>query len=216
MQLNGWWILDKPLGWSSAKSVAIIKRQLSADYTFKKIGHMGALDPLATGVLPIGIGNCTKQMEFMLTQPKTYVATGHFGWETDTEDLEGVITRTCDQLPTPEILQQVCSKYIGKIEQVPSTYSAININGVRAYKLAVAGRSPEMHPRTVEIYSLELNYYHHDTFGITVTCGSGTYIRALIRDIGRDCNTAAVMTYLKRTRYGDFTLAECGKLIAQS
>jgi tRNA pseudouridine55 synthase len=158
---------------------------------------MGTLDPLASGVLIVGIGHGTKLMEWALTQGKTYFAVIRFGWETSTEDIEGVPGDRSDVVPTLTELESVVAKMIGTIQQRPSSISALRVDGKRAYTVDGA----KLEPRIVQIYSISIDAYRYPELLLTVRCGRGVYIRALARDIGRACGTCAHLGWLRRIEY---------------
>lgn len=179
-----------------------------------KVGHGGTLDPAATGVLVIGIGKGTKMMDLYTKGSKSYKAVGLFGHETDTGDAEGV--NTGDEMGfehvTQEKLENSLKKFVGNITQVPPQYSAIKKDGVKAYELARKGVEVEMTPRAITIHSISLSRPFAETspaFEFEVSCGGGTYIRSLVRDIARDLGSAAHMCALVRTKQGEFTLDDC-------
>ena len=215
--LNGWIVLDKPLGLSSAQGVAAIKRLLrTAGLLVPKIGHGGTLDPLATGVLPIALGEATKLAGRMLDATKSYRFTVQFGTETDTLDSEGKIVAESDYQPGFGAVETAMRAMLGEIEQIPPIYSALKIGGERAYKLARAGGKPEMQTRRVTIHSW--SYISEGFVGewdtspqfatLEVTVSKGTYIRSLARDLAYAVGTVGHVTELRRTRAGPFTLAQ--------
>ena len=213
--MNGWIVLDKPLGLSSAQGVAAIKRLLrTAGLPVPKIGHGGTLDPLATGVLPIALGEATKLAGRMLDATKGYRFTVQFGSETDTLDAEGKIIATSDHQPGFGAVETAMQAMLGEIEQTPPIYSALKIDGERAYKLARAGGKPEMQTRRVTIHAW--TYVGEGFVGewdaspqyatLEVTVSKGTYIRSLARDLAYAVGTVGHVTELRRTRAGPFTL----------
>jgi tRNA pseudouridine55 synthase len=206
---HGFLILDKPVGITSAKAVAEVKRALGC----KKIGHGGTLDPLASGILPLAIGEATKAFEYVASSIKEYRFTVTFGEERSTDDSEGEVTSTTERLPSQEDILRVLPGFTGTILQTPPVYSALKVDGERAYKRARAGEQVEMKPRKVEIHALSLAPdtpadcpLHHAT--LSVTCGKGTYVRALARDIARKCNGLGYISMLRRTRVGKFREAQ--------
>lgn len=213
--MHGWIILDKPLGLGSTQAVAAVKRNLrSAGFGKVKVGHGGTLDPLATGVLPIALGEATKLCGRMLDASKTYDFTICFGTETSGLDAEGEVVATSDVRPTLEQVQQALAQFTGTIEQIPPAYSAIKIDGKRAYDLARAGEVVEMKSRGVTIYALSVQ--QPDAFprsdallgSVTLTAdvSKGTYIRSLARDIAYALGTVGHVTMLRRVRAGPFAL----------
>lgn len=203
-KVDGWLVLDKPVGLSSARAVAVVKRAFNA----QKVGHGGTLDPLATGILPIGLGEATKTMPYIVDATKEYDFTVKWGEATDSDDCEGEITRSGGLLPEKTAIEAVLPDFIGEIEQVPPAYSAIKVDGKRAYALARAGEAVALKSRHVEIQGLSL--VSHDTeVGISnfhVICGKGTYVRSLGRDIALKLGTYGHLIALRRTRVGPFDL----------
>ena len=209
--INGWIILDKPLGLGSTQAVSAVKRALrEAGEPKHKVGHGGTLDPLASGVLPIAIGEATKVSGRMLDASKTYDFTIRFGEETDTLDGEGQVVATSDIRPTLDLIEAVLPSFTGAIEQVPPAYSALKIDGKAAYARARAGEDVEMKARTVTVHSLLVrgNDERADEITLSATVSKGTYIRSLARDIARALNTVGHVTMLRRTRAGPFTLEQ--------
>jgi tRNA pseudouridine55 synthase len=230
---HGWIILDKPRGLGSTQAVAAVKRNLrEAGYAKVKVGHGGTLDPLAEGVLPIALGEATKLAGRMLDASKTYEFTLQFGEETDTLDAEGVVVQLSDRRPPMAAVAAILEHFTGDIEQVPPAYSALKVDGKRAYDLARAGEDVELKTRAVTIYSLQsLSTYEagelpDSTFSLTsgrpdpynpaaplemadaVTLvahvSKGTYIRSLARDIAHALGTVGHVTYLRRIKAGPF------------
>ena len=216
--MHGWIILDKPLGLGSTQAVAAVKRNLrSAGFGKVKVGHGGTLDPLATGVLPIALGEATKLCGRMLDASKTYDFTICFGTETSGLDAEGEVVATSDVRPTLEQVPQALVQFTGPIEQIPPAYSAIKIDGKRAYDLARAGEVVEMKSRGVTVYQLTIchaefvsNQVQRDALlsSITLTAdvSKGTYIRSLARDIAYALGTVGHVSMLRRVRAGPFAL----------
>jgi len=207
--INGWIVLDKPVGLGSTQAVSAVKRALrEAGEPKQRIGHGGTLDPLASGVLPIAIGEATKVSGRMLDASKSYEFTVRFGEETDTLDLEGKVIATSDVRPERDEIETVVDFFTGAIEQVPPIYSALKVEGKAAYARARAGEEVELKPRTVTIFELLL----HDTTGDSATfharVSKGTYIRSLARDIARALNTVGNVAMLRRTRAGPFGLEQ--------
>ena len=196
--------LIKPPGITSHDTIGICRRILKE----RRIGHSGTLDPLAYGVLPIFVGKATRAIEYTESIGKTYVAECKFGVETDTEDSTGNILSEWDYLDTLpwERLEEVVKSFTGPMEQRPSKYSAIKINGQRAYDLARAGVEFELPTRPIHIYDIELLAYADPFFTIRVRCSAGTYVRALLRDICRRLGDYGMMTQLCRTAVGQFDL----------
>jgi len=199
--IHGWVVFDKPLGMSSTQGVGKIRWLFDAE----KAGHGGTLDPLATGLLPIALGEATKTVQWAMDGRKTYQFRIQWGAETETDDLEGKVTAQSEQRSSRNSIESILTKFIGEITQVPPIYSALKIDGERAYDLARAGEKPEMTPRQVLIEELRLldasNPGHAD---FETVCGKGTYIRALARDIGRALGCLGHLTLLRRTQVGAF------------
>ncbi|MFZ4110583.1 MAG: tRNA pseudouridine(55) synthase TruB [Polymorphobacter sp.] len=207
MTLNGWLILDKPLGLSSAQGVAAVKRILrGAGIRPDRIGHGGTLDPLATGVLPIAIGEATKLAGRMLDATKGYEFTVKWGEATSTEDAEGEVTGRSDTRPDAAAIAAVQPRFTGPIEQIPPAYSALKVDGKRAYALARAGETVELATRHVTILKLDLIAADTDSATFAATVSKGTYIRSLARDIAVALDTVGHVTMLRRTRAGPFGL----------
>ena len=228
--MHGWIILDKPLGLGSTQAVAAVKRNLrSAGFGKVKVGHGGTLDPLATGVLPIALGEATKLCGRMLDASKTYDFTICFGTETSGLDAEGEVVATSDVRPTLEQVQQALAQFTGPIEQIPPAYSAIKIDGKRAYDLARAGEVVEMKSRGVTVHQLTIchaelvsaSYFDRDesktlkqvqgdallgSVTLTADVSKGTYIRSLARDIAYALGTVGHVSMLRRVRAGPFAL----------
>ena len=232
MKPHGWIILDKPLELGSTQAVGAVKRNLrEAGLLGKgkdklKVGHGGTLDPLATGVLPIAIGEATKLCGRMLDASKIYEFTIGFGTETETLDVEGAVTETSDHRPTLAEVEAILPRFTGPIEQIPPKYSALKIDGKRAYDLARAGVAVEMKLRGVTIYGLSVRPEPVEgrpsvdrgastssartelleSVTLSATVSKGTYIRSLARDIARALDTVGHVTMLRRTKAGPFTL----------
>lgn len=201
--MDGWLNLYKPRGISSAKAVAVVKSY------FKKsrIGHTGTLDLEAEGVLPIAIGQATKLVNILINSSKEYIFTIQFGAQTDTGDLAGKIIKNTDIIPTEDECLNVCHKFVGIIKQIPPIYSALKINGVRAYKLARQNKEFEVKPRFITIYDLKLLSYdsHTQLATYVVNCSKGTYVRTLAEDISLSLHSLGFVVELRRTRVGIFT-----------
>ncbi|MEP0391739.1 MAG: tRNA pseudouridine(55) synthase TruB [Erythrobacter sp.] len=208
---SGWIILDKPRGLGSTQGVAAVKRNLrQGGYTKTKVGHGGTLDPLAEGVLPIALGEATKLAGRMLDASKIYEFTVQFGAETETLDTEGEIVERSDVRPSLSQITAVLPQFTGRIEQVPPAYSALKVDGKRAYHLARAGETVELKTRAVTIYALTITGHSllggegGDEVTLTAHVSKGTYIRSLARDIARALGTCGHVTYLRRTKAGPF------------
>ncbi len=203
-KISGWIALDKPHGMSSTQAVGKVRYLLNAD----KAGHGGTLDPLASGLLPIALGEATKTVQWAMDGRKIYRFTATWGAETATDDLEGEITRRSDLRPTIEAITAALPQFIGTIRQAPPAYSAIKIDGERAYDLARAGEAPEMQEREVHVESLILLEAATTHADFEVTCGKGTYIRSLARDLGRVLGCLAHVTKLRRVAVGGLQEAQ--------
>ena len=205
--------IDKPYRMSSFKALAHVRYLLSHTLHHKvKIGHAGTLDPLATGVLVLCTGKCTKQIEQLQMHTKEYTATLQLGATTASYDLEHEVNATYPtEHITRQLVEEVLHQFEGDIEQVPPTYSAVKVNGDRAYALRRAGEEVQLKPKNVHIDEIELTDYDDakKTASIRVVCGKGTYIRSLARDIGRALNSGAYLTALRRTKAGSFSVENC-------
>ena len=198
---SGWINLNKPEGISSSKCVITLKKILNV----KKIGHAGTLDPLASGVLPIAIGEATKSIRFVSDEHKTYTFKICWGVETSTDDKEGTIIRKTKRRPKEFTILQNIEKFIGEIDQRPPIYSAIKINGKRAYNIARSGKIPEIKKRKVTIFKFMLKkIISEDEAEFTVKCSKGTYIRSLARDLGNEIGVLGHISMLKREEVGTF------------
>jgi tRNA pseudouridine55 synthase len=205
--LHGWIILDKPVSLGSTTAVSAVKRILrEAGEPKTKVGHGGTLDPLASGVLPIALGEATKLCGRMLNATKTYDFTIRFGEETDTLDAEGEIVASSDVRPPQEQIETVLRRFTGEVEQVPPAYSALKMGGKAAYKRARAGEDVALKPRVVTIFEFGLLSATPDDVTLSVTVSKGTYIRSLARDIAHALGTVGHVSYLRRSRAGPFSL----------
>lgn len=211
--LHGWLILDKPVGIGSTQCVGAVKRALrESGETKSRVGHGGTLDPLASGVLPIALGEATKLAGKMLGATKDYDFTIAFGAATDTLDREGVVVATSNRRPTTAAVEAVLHRFTGVIEQIPPVYSALKVDGRRAYDLAREGSRMEMKPRLVTVHSLAVRDTRPDAGGgldeitLAATVSKGTYVRSLARDIAEALGTVGHVAMLRRTRAGPFTL----------
>lgn len=207
---HGWIILDKPVGLGSTQAVAAVKRNLrEAGFGKKvKVGHGGTLDPLASGILPVALGEATKLTGRMLDASKTYVFTVRFGAETDTLDLEGKVMAESPVRPDRAAVEAVLARFTGPIEQVPPAYSALKVDGERAYDLARAGQDVVLKSRPVTIHELALESFDAQA-GATLRAhvSKGTYIRSLARDIARATGSCGTVTMLRRVQAGPFGLS---------
>ena len=208
---HGWLVLDKPRGLGSTQAVGFTKRILrEGGFAKTKVGHGGTLDPLAEGVLPIALGEATKLAGRMLDASKIYDFTIRFGEQTDTLDLEGEIVATSDHLPTREEVEAVLAQFTGPIEQAPPAYSAIKIDGKRAYDRARAGEDVAMKLRATTIHALDLlpDAGDRDSATLRAHVSKGTYIRSLARDIALALGSVGHVTYLRRIKAGPFAEAQ--------
>jgi tRNA pseudouridine55 synthase len=200
-KLDGWIILDKPQGITSTQAVNKVKRALDA----QKAGHGGTLDPLATGILPIALGAATKTVPYVMDSTKIYHFTIKFGEARDTDDAEGAVVASSEARPTDEQIRAVLPQFIGNIMQVPPAFSAIKVDGERAYDLARAGAPPELPPRPAQVDRFELiGRPDADHAEFEVQSGKGVYMRSLARDLSRACGTVGHIAVLRRLRVGPF------------
>lgn len=205
--LSGWIIIDKPVGLGSTQAVGWIKRLLrEAGEPKTKVGHGGTLDPLASGVLPIALGEATKLAGRMLDATKGYDFTVRFGEETDTLDAEGSVIATSDVMPSRDDIETVLPRFAGPIDQVPPAYSALKIGGKPAYARARAGETLEMETRAVTVHSLALTAFDGRSATFSALVSKGTYIRSLARDIAVALGSRGHVTMLRRTKAGPFGL----------
>ncbi len=210
--MNGWIILDKPLGLGSTQAVSAVKRALrSGGYPKVKVGHGGTLDPLATGVLPIALGEATKLAGRMLESDKTYDFTIAFGTITDTLDAQGAVVAMSDVRPSLAQVEAIFPRFTGPISQMPPAYSALKIEGKRAYDLARTGEAVVLKARDVVVYSLSVRPDSERTASLehltlTAHVSKGTYIRSLARDIAQALGTVGHVTMLRRTKAGPFSV----------
>lgn len=200
--MTGFINVNKSVGASSAKEVAKIKRLLKIP-----CGHMGTLDPMASGVLPIAVGNACRLFDYFLQKRKSYVSTFRFGEEYDTLDITGNLISDGGRVPSEEEIKKVIPSLLGEIDQMPPKYSAKCVNGKRGYELARGGVEFELTPKRVNIYSIELiGKVDNNSYTFKIECGGGTYIRAIARDIAKQLNTVACMSALIRTASGPFKI----------
>jgi tRNA pseudouridine55 synthase len=198
--ISGWIILDKPAGISSAQAVARVKQLLRP----QKIGHAGTLDPLASGVLPLALGEATKTVSYMMDTEKSYGFTVTFGEERDTDDSAGAVTFTAADRPKKEDILHLLHEFTGEIEQTPPLYSAIKLAGRRAYAMAREGEAVALKSRQVRVHALELTGYGGDSASFLCRCGKGTYIRSIARDMGRKLGCYGYISALRRLTVGNF------------
>lgn len=205
--------IDKPYRISSFGALAHVRYVLSRTLGYKvKIGHAGTLDPLATGVLILCTGKATKRIEEFQGQTKEYTATLQLGATTASYDMEHEVNASFPtEHITRELINETMPQFIGDIEQIPPTYSAVKVNGDRAYELRRAGEEVKLKPKHIHIDEIEVVDFDVEKMQLSlrVVCGKGTYIRALARDLGRALNSGAYLTALRRTRVGDFTIDRC-------
>ncbi|PCI50054.1 MAG: tRNA pseudouridine(55) synthase TruB [Alphaproteobacteria bacterium] len=202
IKLNGWLVIDKPLDMGSTQVVGKCRWLTKA----QKVGHGGTLDPLATGILPIAFGEATKTIPFIMDARKTYEFTVTFGEARSTDDGEGEVIATSDHRPTEADIRAALPAFMGRITQVPPIYSAVKIGGRRAYDLARAGEEVKVKSREVDIFSLDLISCDGHQANLRTTCGKGTYVRSLARDLAVKIGTVGYVSALRRTRVGPFDL----------
>jgi tRNA pseudouridine55 synthase len=200
LNLSGWLAIDKPKNMTSVDVLAIIKRMIK----FKKIGHAGTLDPDATGVLLIAVGEATKLVELAMNKVKRYRFTIKFGQSTDTLDAAGRVLEEDDRLPDESALKVALKNHLGKRMQVPPAYSAIKVNGKRAYDMARENISFELKGREVQLFDGEITMVSSDEAECEITCGRGYYVRSLMRDICKNCGVLGHVSSLRRTKVGKF------------
>lgn len=197
--------IAKPAGLTSRDVVNRVQRLVKPH----KVGHAGTLDPLATGVLVLGLGPATRLVEYIQRMPKTYLGTFLLGRTSDTEDIEGQVIELPSPLePTENELRAALPQFLGTIQQTPPAYSALKVAGQRAYKLARRGEAVELAPRPAQIYDLQLVRFAYPEFQLLIRCGSGTYVRTLARDIAKSLGTDAVMSALVRQAIGPFRIED--------
>lgn len=207
-------LIDKPSGWTSFDVVAKVRGLVRQETGLKKpkVGHTGTLDPLATGLLVLCVGSYCKRAQEFSKLDKTYEVTMKLGQTSTTGDEEGVKTHVSDEKPSEEAVKAAVMSFVGEISQVPPAFSAIKVNGQRAYKLARAGKSLKLEPRQVTIYEITDVNYAYPEVKFTAHVSSGTYIRSLVEDIGAELKTGAYMSALRRTMVGSFSLAKAQDL----
>lgn len=203
-KISGWINLNKPEGVTSNDAVMMVKRALG----FPKIGHAGTLDPLASGILPIALGEATKLVQYMMDDDKVYLFTVTWGEQRTTDDREGDVIATSDIRPTAEHIRAVLPEFTGTILQKPPAFSAIKVGGKRAYDLARAGEDLDLAARPVDVYELDLVTQTESTATLRCVCGKGTYVRSLARDIAEKLGTKGYVSYLCRENVGPFSLAD--------
>ena len=198
--VHGWVVLDKPSGITSTQAVAQVRRIFNA----QKAGHAGTLDPLATGILAIALGEATKTVPFAQDAAKIYRFTATWGESRDSDDSEGKVTATSDMRPTQAAIEAVLPSFTGALTQVPPAYSAIKVQGERAYDLAREGKEPDLQPRPVMVHEARLVEAETGQAVFEILCGKGTYVRSWVRDIARALGTLGHVSQLRRTRIGGF------------
>ena len=199
--VHGWIALDKPYGLGSTDAVSRVRRLFNA----QKAGHAGTLDPLASGMLPIALGEATKTVPYLMEAEKAYRFTLAWGTTTTTLDAEGEVTAASDVRPTADQVAAILPGFVGEISQVPPAYSAIKVNGQRAYALARAGEAPELQARTVTVHEARVTGAPDaDHVTLDIRCGKGTYVRSLARDIAAELGACAHVSELRRTAVGPF------------
>ena len=202
--VHGWLVIDKPAGPGSTDVVARVRRALDA----RKAGHAGTLDPAATGVLAVALGEATKCVPFLQDAAKTYDFAVRFGAATDTDDAEGAVTARSETVPDEAALRAALPALRGEIMQVPPRYSAVKVDGARAYALAREGEAVELAARPLTVHALVLDRMEGDTAHLTMTCGKGGYVRSVARDLGPLAGSLAHCLRLRRTRSGPFAAAD--------
>ena len=206
-ETDGLLLVDKPQGITSHDVVLLVRRI----YNERSIGHLGTLDPFATGLLILLLGRSTRLANFIGTEPKVYEATIQFGKETDTDDCTGTVIRESD-FPAAADVDAAIAQLTGQIMQVPPAYSAKSVDGTRAYDAAREGKPLELKPVPVNVAEWIILDRSESALRVSITCGTGTYIRALARDLGRLTNSSAHLTCLRRLRSGEFDIAEASTL----
>lgn len=199
-KINGWLCIDKEYGMNSTKVVSSIRKI----FGIKKVGHAGTLDPLASGILPVAVGEATKTIPYIQNDIKEYEFTITWGQARDTDDLEGNIIKTSSVIPSKEQILSILPEFTGEIEQIPPQFSAIKIQGKRAYDIARAGGNPRLNPRKIFIENINLQQVGEDFARFNVTCGKGTYIRSIARDMASSLGTCGYVSYLRRLSVGIF------------
>lgn len=205
--VNGILLVDKPAGWTSHDAVAKARSILRKETGHKiKVGHTGTLDPFATGLLILVVGSYTKKAAEFSKLDKTYEAEIILGATSTTGDIDGEITSKSTEKPAETAVREVLGRFEGQIEQTPHAYSAVKVGGQRAYKLARQGKTPELKPRAVTIYSITEVKYEYPKLSFTVKVSSGTYIRSLAEDIGKELGAGAYLSALRRTSVGEYSV----------
>lgn len=201
--VHGWVVVDKPVGMTSTTAVATVRRVFDA----QKAGHAGTLDPLASGVLAVALGEATKTVPFAMQAEKTYSFVARWGEGRDSDDAEGNVIETSAVRPARDEIEAILPRFTGEIEQVPPSFSAVRVEGERAYDLARDGEMPRLEPRKVVIHDVRLaRQPDQDHAEFEMHCGKGTYVRAWVRDVARALRTVGHVSSLRRTRIGPFSL----------
>jgi len=207
---SGLLLIDKPAGITSHDAVDRIRRVLGT----RKVGHAGTLDPLATGLLLIGVGRATRLLRFLGELSKVYEGTGLLGEETTTLDAQGEVIRRSPVDVTDEQLRDAMAHFVGDIEQIPPAYSAVKVGGQKLYEAARKGQSVEAAPRRIHVDAFELRRFESPRFQFQVRCSSGTYVRSLVADVGRDLGCGANLTALRRTAIGPYRVEDAAPVEA--
>lgn len=203
-KINGWVVVDKPKGVGSTQIVSRVKRL----YNAQKAGHAGTLDPMATGVLPVALGEATKTIPFVTDGKKEYEFTVVFGAATDTDDADGSIVETCEKIPTKEEIIAVLPRFTGEISQIPPHYCAVHVDGKRAYDLARQNAEMTLQARQITVHSLEMTAFEGNTASFKVACSKGTYVRSLGRDIALATGGLGHVSVLRRVKCGKFLIKD--------
>ncbi|MGV3484818.1 MAG: tRNA pseudouridine(55) synthase TruB [Planctomycetaceae bacterium] len=217
LRMSGLLACDKPAGITSRDCVNHVERLLRSRYPkpakIPKVGHAGTLDPLATGVLVIGVGAGVRLVPYIQQMNKYYQATFRLGWWSDSGDLDGKVRREeSASVPALEQLEAAAGKLTGEITQIPPATSAIKVGGKKAYKYAHQGIAVDVPPRMVRVDRISIDRYDYPEVDLSIVCGSGTYVRTLGMDLAIACGTRGVMTQLRRTRIGEFSIDNCVEL----
>jgi tRNA pseudouridine55 synthase len=207
---SGLLLIDKPAGETSFEVVRRARRALQ----IRKIGHLGTLDPFATGLLPLCVQEATKLVPYLMPEPKTYRAQVRLGVTTDTQDSTGLVVAASEAMPTPEEVYRAAAAFVGEVTQVPPAYSAVHCRGERAYRLARRGEVVDLAPRTVTVYELTVDSVVLPEVTLTVRCSQGTYIRTLAQDLGDALGCGAHLAALRRLAVGPFKVDEALPLAA--
>lgn len=211
--MDGFILIDKPIGISSFGAVARVRRLLSdIDGKKHKVGHAGTLDPAASGLLILAIDKATKRIDEFMGLDKSYDACLMLGFESSTDDREGELTQFSALEPSIEDVARVLHDFVGPQQQVPPIFSAIKVHGRRAYDLARKGKIPEMKPRNITVYSIAPQSYEYPELRLSCNVSKGTYIRSLARDIGKSLGTGAYLSELRRTRIGDYDVSAATRI----